>query len=128
MKILRDNSSSLISRLIADDFDLLRQVNGLEVEQFRQLLERIRGRAVSEPWARVAFLDIVRARHADSVTASVRTSALGSLVNEARKLGRLTNSFEKEVFAVSAEIPHLSFLVQQSSSALSENDPDPVTE
>lgn len=128
LKILRDNSSSLISRLIADDFDLLRQVNGLEVEQFRQLLECIRGRAVSEPWARVAFLDIVRARQANSVTASVRTSALGSLVNEARKLGRLTNSFEKEVFAVSAEIPHLSFLVQQSSSALSENDPDPVTE
>jgi hypothetical protein len=44
------------------------------------------------------------------VTARVRTAVLGALVNDARRLGKLSTQLEKEVFAISAEIPDLPFL------------------
>ncbi len=108
-RIARDNNSTLISRLVAADFQLLKQAHGLTGVQFKNVLERIRARAISEPWARMAFLDILRAPHSAEVTPSLRTVALGALVSEARKLGKLSSSFEKEVFAVSAELPNLTW-------------------
>jgi hypothetical protein len=102
--------------LVAADFHLLKQASGLNAEEFRIVLERIRGRAISEQWARHAFLEILRAPHSPEVTTSARTVALGLLVTEARKLGKLTSSFEKEVFAVSAELPNLPSAAASSDS------------
>lgn len=109
-RIIRDNSPTLISRLVAADFEVLKKAQGLDADQFRILLERIRPRAISDAWARLAFLDIVRAPHTEAVNVRVRTAALGALVNDARRLGKLTQALEKEVFAASAEVPHLSHL------------------
>ncbi len=109
-RLLRDNSPTLVSRLVAADFGVLKKAQGLDADQFRILLERIRPRAITDPWARLAFLDIVRAPHAAPVNVRVRTAALGALVNDARRLGKLTPALEKEVFAVSAEVPHLEHL------------------
>ena len=110
IRIIRDNSPTLISRLVAADFEVLKKAQGLDADQFRILLERIRPRAISDAWARLAFLDIVRAPHTEAVNVRVRTAALGALVNDARRLGKLTQALEKEVFAASAEVPHLSHL------------------
>lgn len=109
-RLLTDSSSTLVSRLVAGDFEVLKSAQGLSLIQFKTLLEKIRPRALSDSWARLAFLDIVRAPHAIEVNVRVRTGALGALVNEARKLGRLTASLEKEAFAASAEIPLLPHL------------------
>jgi hypothetical protein len=92
------------------DFQVLRQVTGLTLEVFRLVTERIRRRAASDPWARVAILDLVRSPHEPDVTARVRTAVLGALVNDARRVGKLSMQLEKEVFAISAEIPELPFL------------------
>ena len=115
-RLARDNNPTFISRLVAADFHLLKQASGLNAEEFRIVLERIRGRAISEQWARHAFLEILRAPHSPEVTTSARTVALGLLVTEARKLGKLTSSFEKEVFAVSAELPNLPSAAASSDS------------
>ncbi len=106
-RLLSDSSPTLVSRLVAGDFEVLKKAQGLTLSQFRSLLAKIRPRAISDNWARLAFLEIVRAPHADDVDVQVRTAALGALVNEARKLGRLTPTVEKEVFAASAEMPYL---------------------
>jgi len=104
-KLVAPEGSALVPRLQPQDFQLLRKVSGLNLEVFRGVTDRIRVRAVSEPWARAAILDIVKAPHEDGVTASIRTSVLGALVNEARRIGKLSLELEKEVFAVSAEFP-----------------------
>lgn len=106
-RLLTDSSPTLVSRLVAGDFEVLKKARGLTLSQFRSLLEKIRPRAISDNWARLAFLEIVRAPHAVDVDVQVRTGALGALVSEARKLGKLTGMLEKEVFAASAEIPYL---------------------
>ncbi len=104
-KLIAPEGSALVPRLQPQDFQLLRKVSGLNLEVFRGVTDRIRVRAVSEPWARAAILDIVKAPHEDGVTVSIRTSVLGALVNEARRIGKLSLELEKEVFAVSAEFP-----------------------
>ena len=114
-RLLNDSSPTLVSRLVAGDFEVLKRAEGLTLSQFRTLLDKIRPRAISDTWARLAFLDIVRAPHAEEVNVRVRTAALGALVHEARKLGKLTAALEKEVFAASAEIPSLAHI--QSSQA-----------
>ncbi len=124
-RLLTDSSATLVSRLVAGDFEVLKKAQGLTLSQFRSLLEKIRPRAISDNWARLAFLEIVRAPHADDVDVQVRTAALGALVNEARKLGRLTPTLEKEVFAASAEIPYLPHVraeaeIGQDGSALAD--------
>jgi hypothetical protein len=109
-KLLADERQEFVPRLMPQDFQVLRQVTGLTLEVFRLVTERIRRRAASDPWARVAILDLVRSPHEPDVTARVRTAVLGALVNDARRVGKLSMQLEKEVFAISAEIPELPFL------------------
>jgi hypothetical protein len=109
-KLVADERYEFVARLMPQDFQVLRQVTGLKLETFRLLTERIRRRAASDPWARIAVLDLVRSPHEPDVTARVRTAVLGALVNDARRLGKLSTQLEKEVFAISAEIPDLPFL------------------
>lgn len=116
-RLVRDNSPAFVSRLVAADFETLKRAQGLDADQFRVVLERIRHRAISDPWARIAFLEILRAPHDAAVTPSARTAALGALVSEARRLGRLTPTLEKEVFAASAEIPQLEAAAEGTSDS-----------
>ncbi len=109
-KLVRDDNPSTVTRMIPEELHLLRQVHNLTVEEFKVITQRLRARAVSDPWARTTILDLVRLPHAPGVTAKVRTAALGALISEARRLGRLSTDLEKEVFAVSAEVPSLPFL------------------
>jgi formiminotetrahydrofolate cyclodeaminase len=96
--------------MIPEELHVLRQVEELSLEEFKGITQRLNSRAVSDPWARTVILDLVRLPHAAEVSAKVRTAALGALISEARRLGRLSLELEKEVFAVSAEIPSLPFL------------------
>jgi hypothetical protein len=105
--------SKYAERLTPTDFQHLRQLTGLSLDAFRAITERIRLRATTESWARAATLDLARAPHAPEVTTSIRTATLGALVNEARRLGRLSSQIEKEIFAVSAEIPTLTHLTER---------------
>jgi len=114
--LLADERQEFVPRLMPQDFQVLRQVTGLTLEVFRLLTERIRRRAASDPWARVAILDLVRSPHEPEVTARVRTAVLGALVNDARRVGKLSAQLEKEVFAISAEIPDLPFLHHEQTS------------
>ena len=109
-KLIADERLEFVPRLMPQDFQVLRQVTGLKLDVFRMLTERIRRRAASDPWARLAILDLVRSPHEPEVTARVRTAVLGALVNDARRIGKLSTQLEKEVFAISAEIPDLPFL------------------
>lgn len=109
-KLVADERLEFVARLLPQDFQVLRQVTGLKLDVFRLLTERIRRRAASDPWARLAVLDLVRSPHEPQVTARVRTAVLGALVNDARRIGKLSTQLEKEVFAISAEIPDLPFL------------------
>jgi hypothetical protein len=111
-RLMNDDTNAVAMRLSPEELHILRQVEGLAVDEFRSITQQLRTRAISDMWARTAILDIVRARHTEEITADIRTAVLGALINEARKLGRLTNQLEKEVFAVSAEIPSLPFLSQ----------------
>lgn len=113
-KLAGTDASSHAERLTPHDFQHLQQLSGLSLETFRCVTERIRLRATAEPWARAALLDLARAPHAQEVTTSIRTSALSSLLSETRRLGRLTSQIEKEIFAVSAEIPALDHLKKAS--------------
>jgi hypothetical protein len=115
------DGNTYAERLTANDFQQLRQVTGLSLESFKAVTDRIRLRATSESWARAAILDLARAPHALEVTTSIRTAALGALVSEARRLGRLTPQIEKEIFAVSAEIPTLPHLGEAVWSVNSEH-------
>jgi hypothetical protein len=109
-KLLRDDNPSTVMRMVPEELHTLRQVENLSVEEFRVITERLRTRAATDPWARTTVLDLVRLPHAPEVSAKVRTAALGALISEARRLGKLSADLEKEVFAVSAEIPYLPFL------------------
>jgi hypothetical protein len=109
-KLIRDDNPSTVTRMIPEELHTLRQVQNLSVEEFKIITERLRARAAIDPWARTTILDLVRLPHAPEVTAKVRTAALGGLISEARRLGKLSPELEKEVFAVSAEIPYLPFL------------------
>jgi hypothetical protein len=111
--LIADRGSEFAARLMANDYEIIRKAQGLSLDEFRTLTARIRSRAASDPWARVALLDLVRAPHEPSVSSSVRTAVLGGFISEARKLGRLSSQIEKEVFAISAEIPALPFLQDQ---------------
>jgi hypothetical protein len=113
-KLLRDDNPSTVTRMVPEELHLLRQVENLSVEEFKVITQRLQTRAVSDAWARTSILDLVRLPHASAVTAKVRTAALGALISEARRLGRLSVDLEKEVFAVSAEIPSLPFLAPES--------------
>jgi hypothetical protein len=115
-RLLRDETGSTAMRLPPEDLHLLRQVEGLGVDDFRAVTQRLTVRAISDPWARTTILDLARLPHAPEVNARVRTAVLGALVSEARRLGRLTHQLEKEVFAVSAEIPSLPFLPASASA------------
>jgi hypothetical protein len=107
-KLSGTDASSHAERLTPHDFQRIRQLKGLSLETFRCVTERIRLRATAEPWARAALLDLARAPHTQEVTTSIRASALGSLLSETRRLGRLTAQIEQEIFAVSAQIPGLA--------------------
>lgn len=109
-RLMNDDTNAVAMRLSPEELHILRQVEGLAVDEFRSITQQLRTRAISDMWARTAILDIVRAKHSEEITADIRTAVLGALINEARRLGRLTNQLEKEVFAVSAEIPSLPFL------------------
>lgn len=122
-KIALSNEPNVISRLLPKDFQILRNVKGLDLERFRVIFDKIRTRAVSDPWARAALLDLARAPHQPEVSARIRTAALGAFVNEARKYGKLTSQLEKEVFAISAEIPTLPFLQNEHNTREQENLP-----
>jgi hypothetical protein len=100
----------LILRLSPEELHILRQAQGLSLEQFRSLTSALRTRAISCEWARGALLELVKSPHAPEVTAEIRTNTLGTFISDARKNGKLTQVFEKQVFAISAEIPTLSFL------------------
>lgn len=116
-KLLGDERNEFVPRLMPQDFQVLRQVTGLKLDVFRIVTERIRRRAASDPWARIAVLDLVRSQHEPEVTARVRTAVLGALVNDARRIGKLSTQLEKEVFAISAEIPDLPFLADEGSES-----------
>lgn len=124
--LLADNRQEFVPRLMPQDFQVLRQVTGLTLEVFRLLTERIRRRAASDPWARIAILDLVRSPHEPEVTARVRTAVLGALVNDARRVGKLSAQLEKEVFAISAEIPDLPFLHHDRTNG-EEHEEGPLT-
>lgn len=115
-KIALSDEPNLISRLLPKDFQMLRHVKGLDLARFRLIFDKIRTRAVSDPWARAALLDLARSPHHPEVSSRIRTAALGTFVNEARKYGKLTSQLEKEVFAISAEIPTLPFLQNEGST------------
>ncbi len=100
----------IASRLSPEDLHVLRQTRSLTLDEFRAVAHSLRVRAVSCEWALGAILDLVRAPQGEGVTAEVRTAVLGGVVAEARKIGKLTQKLEKEIFAVSAEIPGLPFL------------------
>ena len=104
-KIIDSGGKSEVQRLLAQDFHTLRCVSGLEVETFSILTSRLLPRAITEPWARAALLDIVRAPHAASVSLSNRTNVLGSLVAEARRHGVLNKDMEQEILSTSARLP-----------------------
>lgn len=104
-KIIDSGGKSEVQRLLAQDFHTLRCVSGLEVETFSILTSRLLPRAITEPWARAALLDIVRAPHATSVSLSNRTNVLGNLVAEARRHGVLNQDMEQEILATSARLP-----------------------
>ncbi len=126
-KLVADDRQELVPRLLPQDFQVLRQVAGLQLEVFRLVTERIRRRAASDPWARAAILDLVRAPHDPEVTGRVRTAVLGALVNDARRIGKLSTQLEKEVFAISAEIPDLPFLNHEHTAIdeTEQNSPTP---
>jgi hypothetical protein len=119
-KLLGADGTAHAERLTPNEFQCLRQLTGLSLDSFRVITDRIRMRATSESWARAAILDLARAPHAPEVTRNIRTAALGALVSEARKLGRLSSQIEKEIFAVSAEIPTLTYLIGADPSAQGE--------
>lgn len=116
-RLMNDDTNAIAMRLSPEELHTLRQVEGLAADEFRGVTQQLRTRAINDIWARTAILDIVRARHSEDVTAELRTAVLGALINEARKIGRLTNQLEKEVFAVSAEIPSLPFLSPPTDSS-----------
>ena len=97
-------------RLSPEELHILRQVQGLSLEQFRSLTTALRARAISCEWARGALLELVKSPHTPEVTAEIRTNALGTFISDARKNGKLTQIIEKQVFSISAEIPTLPFL------------------
>lgn len=113
-RLVCGNEPDLISRLLPQDFQILQQVKGLDLDSFRIISDKLRAPAVSDPWARAAILDLVRSRHQPEVSSRIRTAVLGAFVSEARKYGKLTRQLEKEVFAISAEIPTLPFLHNES--------------
>jgi hypothetical protein len=110
-------------RLSPEDLHVIRQTRSLTLDEFRAVSHSLRIRAVSCEWALGAILDLVRAPQGEGVTAEVRTAVLGSVVAEARKVGKLTQKLEKEIFAVSAEIPGLPFL-QTDIEERSSSDPE----
>lgn len=105
--LLAETGAEAVTRLMAQDYEVIRTVQGLSLEDFRTITARLRPRASTDPWARAALLTIVRAPHAPSVSCSVRTAVLGGLVNDARRVGGLSTQIEKEVLSISAEIPSL---------------------
>lgn len=105
-KIVASDGKSEVQRLLAQDFHALRCISGLEIDRFSVLTSRLLPRAIAEPWARAALLDIVRAPHAASVNLSNRTNVLGVLVAEARRHGILDQDMEQEILATSARLPH----------------------
>jgi hypothetical protein len=97
-------------RLSPEQLHVLRQTQGLSLEQFKSLTSSLRARAISCEWARGALLELVKSPHAPDVTAEIRTNTLGNFISDARKSGKLTQGIEKQVFSISAEIPRLGFL------------------
>lgn len=123
-RITGEGGAREVARLMPTDFQVLKAITGLSLETFRLVCERLRMRAVSDPWARSTLLELARAPHDSSVTSSVRTAMLGSLVSEARKIGKLSAELEKEVYATSATIPEM-ISPPDSSGIDSERSPDP---
>lgn len=106
-KIIQDNGHSVVQRLLARDFKELQQAPALDLQSFDLLTSRLLPRAVSEPWARVALLSIVRAPHQSCVSPSKRANILGSLIAAARRNGLLTQDIEQEVLATSTQLATL---------------------
>ena len=117
-RLLADSGGLTIARLGPQDYELLRRVHGLSLDEFRGITDKIRFKAASDPWARAAILDLVRAPHEAAVSHGVRTAVLGALVNDARKVGKLSSKLEKEVFAISAELPALQLSSYPQSTTL----------
>lgn len=97
-------------RLAPEELHILKQAQGLSLEQFKSLTNALRARAISCEWARGALLELVKSPHSPEVTAEIRTNTLGTFISDARKNGKLTQGLEKQVFSISAEIPTLQFL------------------
>jgi hypothetical protein len=106
-KIIQNDETKVVQRLLAQDFQQLRQTCGLDLVTFDRLSNRLLDRATSEPWARAALLSIVRACHQKCVTLSTRANILGTLIANARRRGILTHEMEQEVLATSAHISSL---------------------
>lgn len=120
-KIIQDNGQSFVQRLLARDFKELQQTSALDLQTFDLLTSRLLPRAVSEPWARIALLSIVRAPHQSCVSLSKRANTLGSLIAGARRNGLLTQDLEQEVLATSAHLT--TRYSDQSSDSLSTIEP-----
>lgn len=116
-RLLADTGGQVLARLGPQDYEVLRKIKGLSLDDFRGITEKIRFKAASDPWARAAILDLVRSPHDSGVSHGVRTAVLGALVNDARKIGKLSSQLEKEVFAISAEIPALQLSIQEKKSS-----------
>jgi hypothetical protein len=106
-KIIQDEETKVVQRLLAQDFQQLRQTCGLDLVTFDRLSNRLLDRATSEPWARAALLSIASASHQKCVTLSTRTNILGTLIASARRRGILTHEMEQEVLATSTHISNL---------------------
>jgi|GEM_PF-3791227 len=122
-RLLTETTGLALARLGPQDYEVLRKIKGLSLDEFRGITGTIRLKAASDPWARAAILDLVRAPHDSAVSHSVRTAVLGALVNDARKIGTLSSQVEREVYAISAEIPALPLSIEQpdASSISTEN-------
>ena len=106
-KIIQDDETKVVQRLLAQDFQQLRQTCGLNLVTFDRLSSRLLDRATSEPWARAALLSIASASHQKCVTLSTRANILGTLIASARRRGILTHEMEQEVLATSTHISNL---------------------
>lgn len=108
-RVLADPSGKTVARLQTDELYALGSLQSLTLQEFKELTRLLQSRAVSDLFARNALMSLTQAVHKPEVSAVVRTAALASLLGEARRRGTLSADFEREVFAISAKIPQMSF-------------------
>jgi hypothetical protein len=116
-------SNRQILRLSIDDFRAIATLQGLSQSNFKAVATSIVRDALVDNSALSALLSLVKSSHDESVTMQIRTSCLATLMTEARRTGKLSQTLEQRVLATSAELPHLHSPSEEStidSSALTE--------